>query len=117
MTKALLDSLQKTLAQHAEAAAENPATLAEIQQVLVDLVAALESVTKTDMGKVVEAIKGLKLTVTAQPPKIEVNVSPTPVTIDVKVPDGHGKFVPLRLKVVRKSNELIDYVDVVERAA
>lgn len=117
MSKALIDLLKKTLDEHADKLQSQPATLGEIQQVLVDLVGALESVTKTNMDPVVAAIKGLNFEVTVSPTPIEIKVEPTPVHVEVKVPDGKGKFVPLRLKVVRKGNDLIDYVDLVERAA
>jgi len=84
-----------------------------IEQALSDVVLGLEAIKPGDTTAIVEAIKGLALTVNVSPTPVQVNVSPAPVHIAAA---EHVPFAPLTLRINRfATNGLIDTVDIFER--
>lgn len=91
-----IDDIEKALRIMKDRGAEMKAfegLLTEIGSALADIVSLMEKDEKAeareqlDLGPLVQAIKGLKL----EAPKVEVNVSPTPIT--VKVPEAAAPTV------------------------
>lgn len=107
-----IEALLEEIALHLSNLAGEAEVAKSIEQALSDVVLGLEAIKPGDTSALVAAIKGLNLTVNVSPTPVQVNVVPAPVHLAAAeiVP-----FAPLTLRVNRTTNGLIDTLDIFER--
>ena len=110
-----IEALLEEIALHLSSLAGEAEVAGTIEQALSDMAMALEGMKPGDTSALVDAIKGLKLSVSVSPTPVQVNVQPAPVHIQAAEPIP---FAPLTLRVNRNTtNGLIDTVDIIQASA
>lgn len=110
-----IEELLEEIALHLSSLAGEAEVAKDIEQALADVVLGLEALKPSDTSALVDAIKGLKLTVNVSPTPVQVNVAPAAVHMAAA---ELAPFAPLTLRINRNTtNGLIDTVDVFEKGA
>lgn len=81
--RTMLDDVERILEEKKKN--DSNSALDEISAALASIVEYLEK--GVDLGSVVAALKTMKLNATMEAPKVDVNVSPTPVTFEAVMPN------------------------------
>lgn len=81
--RAMLDDVERILEEKKKN--DSNSALDEISAALASIVEYLEK--GVDLGSVVAALKTMKLNATMEAPKVDVNVSPTPITFEAVMPE------------------------------